>query len=160
MTLYEINQQIESVLDNLVDEETGEVDEAKLDELNQLNIDRKAKIEGCILYAKSMKADAEAILKEAEALKKRATTKLNKAENTLKYVEWTLSGDEFETDKCMVRYRTSQAVEITNEELIPDELCIFRTERKPSKTDIKKLLKSGKEVKGAILVEKKNMQIK
>lgn len=160
MTLYEINKSIEELLENLVDEETGEVDEEKLDELNQLNVDRNEKIENCILYAKSMKADAEAIQRESDALKKRAMSKLNRAENTLKYVEMCLGGEKFETDKCAVSYRTSQAVEILNEELIPDELCVYKTERKPSKADIKKLLKSGKEVKGAVLVERKNMQIK
>ena len=160
MNLYQIDREIEEVLMNLVDDETGEVDEEKLEQLNQLNVDRKEKIENCVLFAKSLRADGDAIMNESNALKERASRKFNKAERILQYVDMSLNGEKFETERCLVTYRPSQAVEILNEELIPDELCVYKTERKPSKADIKKLLKSGKEVKGAILVERKNMQVK
>lgn len=159
-TLYKIDREIEDLLMNMVDEETGEVDEEKLDALNQLNIDRKEKIENCILFAKSEKADAEAILNEANALKDRATAKLNRAERTLKYVEYSLDGDEFETERCQIKYRKSQSVEIISAEAIPDKLCVFKTERKPLKADIKKLLRSGEPVPGAVLVDHRNMVVK
>lgn len=158
-TLYKIDKDIEELLDSLVDEETGEVDEDKLDALNQLNIDRKEKIENCILFAKSEKADAEAILNEIEVLKKRAASKLNRSERVLGYVEHSLDGSEFETDRCVVKYRNTQSVEIINEEIVPDKYCVFRTERKPSRTELKKAIKSGESVPGAVLVDHRRMRV-
>lgn len=160
MNLYEIDRSIEEVLTNLVDDETGEVNEDKLDELNQLNMDRENKIENCVLYAKSLKAEAEAIMAESKALADRASRKLNRAENILQYVDSSLCGEPFETARCTVTYRPSQTVEIVNLDAIPDELCNFETKKKPSKADIKKLLRSGKAVTGAILVDHKRMQVK
>lgn len=159
-SLYEINKQIEEILETLVDEETGEVDEEKLDALNQLNIDRKAKIENCILYAKSLKADAEAILKESDALKDRATVKLNRAERTLQYVEYILSGEEFETDRCQVTYRPSKTVEIINIDAIPEQYMKVKTTTTPDKMAIKKVLKDGGLVPGAVLEDHLKMRVK
>lgn len=160
MKLYELDRNIEEILDNIIDPETGEVDEAKLEELNQLQLDRKDKIENCILYAKGEKAEAEAILAEAQKLKDRATSKLNRAERTLKYVEYSLNGEVFETERCAVSYRKSQSVEIVTLDAIPEDLCVFKTEKKPDKMKIKKMLKDGTPVTGAILVDHNRMQVK
>ena len=128
-TLYEINKSIEEVLENLVNEETGEVNEEMYDKLNQLHIDRKEK-------------------------------KFNRSERILDYVEFTLNGAEFETNKCRVTYRPSQTVEIVNEEAIPDKYLKVKTTTAPDKMAIKKVLSSGGTVPGTVLVDHLRMQVK
>ena len=160
MNLYQIDREIEEVLMNLVDDETGEVDEEKLEQLNQLNVDRKEKIENCVLFAKSLRADGDAIMNESNALKERASRKFNKAERILQYVDMSLNGEKFETERCLVTYRPSQAVEILNEDALEDRFFRVKTDRKPDKTSIKKALKAGEVVTGAVLVDKLNMQVK
>ena len=159
-TLYEINKSIEEVLENLVNEETGEVNEEMYDKLNQLHIDRKEKIENCILMAKSIKADGEAIQAEAKKLLERANQKFNRSERILDYGEVTLNGAEFETNKCRVTYRPSQTVEIVNEEAIPDKYLKVKTTTAPDKMAIKKVLSSGGTVPGTVLVDHLRMQVK
>jgi len=160
ITLYELDRNIEEILDTMIDPETGEVDEEKLKELNELQMGRNEKIESCILFAKSEKADAEAILKEIDNLKARANAKLNRAENTLRYVEASLKGEKFETDRCAVTYRKSQSVEIVDLDLLPDKYCVFKTEKKPVKKEIKQLLRENIAVPGATLVDHNNMVVK
>ena len=160
VSLYELDRSIEEVLMNLVDEETGEVDEGKLEQLNQLNIDRDNKIESCVLYAKSLRADGDAIMNESNTLKDRATKKFNKAERILQYVDMSLNGEKFETERCLVTYRPSQAVEILNEDALDDKYFRVKTDRKPDKAVIKKALKAGEMVTGAVLVDKLNMSVK
>ena len=157
-TLYEINKEIEEVLESLVDEETGEINEVMYDKLNQLNIDRNQKIENCVLMAKSLKSDGESIEAEAKSLMERAKRKFNRAERILEYVEFTLNGAEFETDRCRVYYRPSQTVEIVNESAIPDKYLKVKTTTAPDKVAIKKELKAGKLVPGTILVDHKRMK--
>jgi len=51
-------------------------------------------------------------------------------------------------------------VSITNDVMVPDDLCKVVIDRKPDKTAIGKLLKSGEAVPGAELVENMNLQVK
>ena len=48
---------------------------------------------------------------------------------------------------------------ILNNLLIPDIYCKVETVRTPDKTRIKKAIKSGEDVAGAVLVEKNNIHI-
>ena len=158
--LYEMNEAIERLLENIVDEETGEVNEEALAELEQLEADKDEKIKNCGLYIKNRMAFADALTAEIKALTARRQTVLNKIERTITYVGNALEGQPKEFPEVRFGWRRSQAVDVVNEEIIPDELCIFKTERKPEKSEIKKLLKNGGEVPGCVLVEKNNLQIK
>ena len=74
MTLYEINQNIESALERMfteVDEETGEVKDELVTELAELNIARDEKLEAIGCYIKNLQAEAAAILEESKQLKAR-----------------------------------------------------------------------------------------
>jgi hypothetical protein len=59
-----------------------------------------------------------------------------------------------------LRSRRSEAVEIDDEELIPDDLFKSKTTRTPDKTAIKAALKGGQEIVGARLVQRTNWSIK
>lgn len=59
-----------------------------------------------------------------------------------------------------LRSRRSEAVEIDDEELIPDDLFKTKTTRTPDKTAIKAALKGGQAIVGAHLVQRTNWTIK
>ncbi len=56
--------------------------------------------------------------------------------------------------------RRSEAVEIEDEDLIPDDLFKSKTTRSPDKTAIKAALKGGQEIAGARIVQRTNWTIK
>jgi hypothetical protein len=161
-SLYTIDQAVLTLLDNglVFDAETGEVlfDE---DNFDQLEIERQAKLEAVALYVKGLEAEAAAIRAEEKALAERRQAKERKAERLREYVARSMRmfGDsKLETARVALSFRRSEAVKIMNERRIPHGFLIM----KPSidKTAIKKALKAGQEVNGAILVERQNLQIK
>lgn len=159
-SLFDINKQIEELTDRLVDEETGEINEEVMAELEQLEMDREDKIENCGMMMKQLASEVDAINEEIKALKARATAKANKHDRIGNYVKATLKGKPFEKSRVAISFRKSERVEIADEALVPDEWCKFETTRKPVKTEIKKALKGGENVPGCVLVESMNMKVK
>lgn len=160
MNLYEMNAQIEELSERLVNTETGEIDEAVMKELDELNMARDEKLEGCGIVIKNLAAECIGLKYEIDALKERMASKERRMDNMMRYVDNNLRGEKFETSKVAFSYRKSQSVDVVNEEAVPDALCKYETTRKPVKTEIKKLLKSGEDVPGCVLVEKNNLNIK
>lgn len=160
MKLYEINQQLERLLEldteRMVDVETGEILTAE--DVDKLKMDRNEKIEGCLLVAKNKQAEAEAIDAEIKRLADRKRILQNKAVWLQKYVEGSLNGELFATSKVAVTYRKSEAVEVLDVDKLTVEYT--KTTIAPDKTAIKKAIKAGLKVDGAQLVERVNMLVK
>ena len=149
MTIYEINEQIL----NCIDPETGEI--IDIDKLNELEIERDAKIENVACWIKELKAEAEAIKAEKLALAERQRVAENKAESLKKWLAYALDGQKFKTSKCSISYRNSEAVEVTDEGLSNlmkehDELLTYKAPE-PNKKAIKDALKDGLSVQGVRL---------
>lgn len=165
MTLYEINQEIAAIIDDLeyIDEETGEVyiSEEALARLQQLNIDRDVKLENIGAFIKNLDAEVKAMKDEIKNLRERIGRKERKAEQLAQMVNVDLQAHgetKKEFPKVAYSFRKSTAVEITDEEKLPKEY--MKVTYEPSKTEIKKAIQKGLEVPGAELVEKQNLQIK
>ena len=149
MTIYEIN---EGIL-NCIDPETGEI--IDIDKLNELELERDAKIENVACWIKELKAEAEAIKAEKLALAERQKVAENKAESLKKWLAFALNGEKFKTAKCSVSFRKSEVVEITDEGLSNlmkehDELLTYKAPE-PNKKAIKDALKDGLSVQGVRL---------
>lgn len=90
-TLYELDSKIAEVLDtgfemSCIDAETGEIDETQLAiYLEQLQLDRKTKIDNIAVYVKNLEAEAVAIRAEEKRLKERREAKERKAERLKNY---------------------------------------------------------------------------
>ena len=166
MTLYEINSQINNLMDIIfdsVDEETGEVDPELMAQLSTLNLERDQKLDNIGAYIKNLDAEAKAIKDEMDALKKRLDQKKRKIESLKEYVAQDMmrNGDtKKESARVVFSFRKSKAVEITDETLIPKDFLTIKTEVKPDKVEIKHAIDAGKEVPGAELVERQSLQIK
>ena len=158
MTIYEIN---EGIL-NCIDPETGEI--IDIDKLNELELERDAKIENVACWIKELKAEAEAIKAEKLALAERQRVAENKAESLKKWLAYALQGEKFKTAKCSVSFRKTESVEVTEEGIEAlmkehDELLTYKAPE-PNKTAIKQALKDGLSVEGVQLIQNTSTIIK
>lgn len=165
MTLYEIDEQIKAIMDaiNVEMDENGEFDYSYVDQLNELNQARDEKLEAIGCYIKNLDAEAEAIKTEINALKARMDAKIRKSERLEEYVKNNLieNGDtKKEFPRVCFSFRKSTLVSITDVDAIPSEYKEECVEWKPVKKEIGLALKMGKDVPGAELVTKQNLQIK
>lgn len=161
MHLFEINQGlralIEGNLETLVDAETGEVFTAE--NIENLELARAEKIEGCAVVYKEFVAEADALAAEIKNLQERKRVTENKAEWLKKYLAENLNGEKFNTPKCKISYRKSESVAFDGDiARMPDEYC--KVERKLDKTAVKKALKAGLDVPGCELAVNNNINIK
>lgn len=159
MKLYEIDS---AILD-CVDMETGEVIDTE--RLDDLQMERDAKIENVALWIKDLKAEADAIKAEKQKLAERQKAAENKAENLKKWLAYALDGQKFSTAKCAISFRNTESVEVTDEGLQnlmrggKDELLTYKMPE-PNKTAIKQAIKDGLSVSGVQLVQNVSTIIK
>lgn len=158
MTLYDINKEIYDLFDTAVDDEGNLTDEA-FEILQTLNESRNEKIENCALLIKEWFAEAGKIKDEADKLTNRRRILERKAERLKAYLASQMSGEKFESPRVAISWRKSEAVKIIDEALIAP---FFWKTPAPQldKMSIKATIKSGKDVPGATLEEKQNIQIK
>ena len=159
MKLYEI----ENAILECIDMETGEI--IDIDRLNDLQMEREAKIENVACWIKDLKAEAEAIKAEKMSLAERQKAAENKAESLKNWLAYALDGQKFSTARCAVSFRKTEAVEVTPEGLENlmrggcDDLLTYE-QPKPNKTAIKAALKDGLNVAGVRLTQNTSTIIK
>lgn len=162
MTLYEINDRMKRLLDAgdgmAVDAETGEVfDEAAIEALDMARHD---KIDNIIRFWKNIGAEADALEAEAKKLSARAKALRNKEDWLEGYLTRHMApGEKFDSTAGAVRWRKSQAVSIDVPlEQLPQEY--IKVSFAPKTADIRKELTAGRDVPGAHLETRMNIQIK
>lgn len=153
MKLYEIDQ---AIMD-CIDMETGEIINEEL--LNDLQMDRDAKIENVALWIKELKAEAEALKAEKLAFAERQRVAENKMESLKKWLAYALNGEKFKTVRASVTFRTTDKVEVADIYKL-DENYLRYKEPEADKDAIKKAIKAGQEVAGATLVSSTSVIIK
>lgn len=170
MNLYELNEAIVNALNAAIDPETGElIDEAALDLSEFLESERDEKIENIALWIKNLKAEAEALKAEKDSFAKRQKAAENKAEWLKGYLASALNGQKFKTVKCSVSFRSSEAVEITDEAAAIEYFEgiswpeAVKVEKTLSKSAVKDYIKNASElaqVPGVHISEKTSVIIK
>ena len=159
MTIYEIDNEIMSCIDM----ETGEVIDT--DKLNDLQMERDAKIENVALWIKELKAEAEAIRNEKQALADRQRVAENKVESLKNWLAYVLNGEKFKTAKCSISYRNSESVEVTEEGLEAlmrehEDLLTYKTPEPNKKANKDAIKNDGLTVAGVQLEQKTRTIIK
>ena len=140
--------------------ETGEVipvEEILKEEIEKLNGEKVTKLENIEYLKRDNKSKIEALSEEIKRLQARKKSFEKANENLAKLQDYLLQGEKLKTDKFTFSYRKSKAVEITNEDLIPDEYK--KVEYKVNKIELKKALEKEK-IQGAELVEKKSLSVR
>lgn len=164
MNLYQIDKHIQQVLDDgfSFDEETGELlfDMSSLEELQDMY---SHKVDNIASYIKNLENLNDAIKNEKKALDERMKQNERKAERLKNYLTMSLNEhgySNFETPRNRINFRKSESTKIVNELAIPDKFKKAEVKVSINKAEIKKALKNGVEVPGAVLEEKKNMILK
>ena len=162
MNLYELTREFESAMANIViDEETGEV--SGFEAVDSLDAAFEDKAEAYAVTIKNLAAEAAAIKNERDNLKAREDSVKKYMERMKQHLADSMLAvgkDKISTAKAALSFRKSVQVNIVNDVEVPDDLCKVVIDRKPDKTAIGKLLKSGEAVPGAELVENMNLQVK
>ena len=162
MNLYELTAEYQNALDNIqIDEETGEA--SGFEAVDALDIAFEIKAEIYAVHIKNLDAMAAALDAEAKALadrKKRLTSRKDMMKEHLALAMAAVGKEKIETPRAALSFRKSTSVQIADDTIIPDDLCTIKTERKPDKTAIGKLLKAGEIVPGCALKESSNLQVK
>lgn len=141
MTLYEINTQ----LNTLIDEETGEIKD--FEAFEELAMARDEKLENTALWIKNLDAEAKAIWEEEKNLADRRQAIEHKIERLKNFLGNALEGQKFSTPKVAISFRKSTSVSVDDDFIEwaksnADELLKF-SEPKPDKTAIKEAIKNG-----------------
>lgn len=177
MKLYEIDNEIQKILDAMtVDEETGEVnlDMVALEELQQARAD---KLEGAALYVKDLEAMSKAIREEEKTLAQRRQAMEKKAVRLREWIAFNLGGEKLETARVKLSTRKgvssakvddpNAVLSWFNENLLKDGWSTLNEEERKeyehvsdllditfpppaySKAGIKKLFEEGYQIDGA-----------
>lgn len=158
--LYEIEQ---AILD-CIDMETGEI--IDLEKLNDLQMEREAKIDGILCWIKDLNAEAAAIREEEKALAERRHRAEKKAKDLTWFISQKLDGKKFETARNSVSWRRSSAVVFTDEAqalswcMEHADNAIKYKAPELDKVALRDLLKAGVKVDGTVLEERTSIQIK
>jgi len=162
LSLYAIREDYELIMEQVrqAASENDGVIPAELDELlESVEADLELKIVNCGHAYKNRLAEAEAIRAEEKNLAARRKSLEGEADWLRRYIERNCTkGEKFTAPTVSISWRKSKAVEITDESLIPEDLCKIKVE--PSKTLIKAAIDGGQTVPGAAIVENLNLQIK
>lgn len=164
--LYEINQDIEALLDAVTDPETGEI--VDMDCLEGLFIEREKKLEHVALYGKNIRAEKNAVKAEIDELTKRYKRLSRSEEGVEMYLEKALNGERFSTGKVDCTFRESESADVDPEfiewayaqDTDMSGFIKHKESDEPDKMAIKKFLKQGGKLEYCRLVKKKNLTIK
>lgn len=153
MNLFEIDAEIMKC----VDMETGEIIDTE--RLEQLQMDRDAKIENIACWIKNLASDAEALKAQKQVFADRQKIAENKVESLKRYLAMTLGGQKFSTDKVAVSFRKTSSVNVTDLSALPEQYLKF-ADPTPDKTAIKNAIKAGENIAGAEIVEGQSISVK
>ena len=158
MSIYEIDDSILS----LVDMETGEIEDEK--RYDELQMERKQKVENIGCYYKNLIAEAKAMKEEEANLAQRRKAMENKAERIKNLLVYALKGEKFESPRLRCSYRKANSVQVDDSFVTwalehADDLLTFK-EPTPNSTAIKAALEDGREIEHAEIVTRESLQVK
>ena len=162
MTLFEMNAEVERLMNQMCDPETGEINEEIYDALQQLEIDRDEKVDDWCYFLKQKKAELDA----AKSILDNAKERYEQMESTYKRLrgrfEVLMEGEKFKSAYNSVFYRTNESV-VLDEGIdvrnVDDEYLVY-SEPKLDKNKAKAAMKLGEHVKGLHMEESTSMIIK
>ncbi len=160
MNLYEINKMLQSVLDDNVDPETGEIlDTIDFEVIEALELQRDIKVENLALWWRNLTAEVAMLKAEEARLNTIRTRKTKQADRIKQYLSDTLQGEKFNRNTVDIRFTSSTSV-VVDPHAELDERYYKQAKPTVDKFFLKQVLSAGEQIAGAKLVTKKNIQIK
>jgi len=165
-SLWNITQEF-LALASIIEEAGGEATDELMEELaiSRENFAHKAEGYAKLILKWDSEIDAAAAeIKRIQAIKKTKENSVGRLKETLKAALLVFGQEDakgvkrFETPLVKLSTRKSYAVEITDENALPEEAFVIKKE--VSKTAIKELLEAGAAIEGASVKENISLQIK
>lgn len=166
MKLYEINNEIQRILESLVlDEETGEIIGADFAALDELQMAKEEKLKNCGLVYLNRQAEAAAVKQEVDRLTRRYKSLASENKRLLDYMQFNLRGEEFSCPQFAVKYSKSTRVKVDDKFIEWAKKSrkykgLLRTTYEPDKVAITNLLKAGENLTYARFETTQTMKIK
>lgn len=167
MRLYDIANDYIALMNAIENDEIPEDAVNDTLEAIQGELEEKADNIGCLL--KELEAATYAIKAEEQRLAERRKKKEKLYDRLKNYLSDSLLGmgiNKLETTRNAITFRKSEVAEV-NEAAFMEwakvnraDLITVKVTESANKTEIKKALKSGEEIPGAVLVTKNNLQLK
>lgn len=169
MTLYEINQEFESLMalydsgvEEIVDTATGEIRPIQ-EAIDELSLNKEEKVSNTVLYLKNLKLLENGIKEEIKSLKERLDKAEKKRNDLERYIVLSMGeNSKLETPQYKLTIRPSvETIAPTKKEDIlklPEQFRICSPTWKPNKAAIKEALEHGTEICGCQLAYKKNLK--
>ncbi len=161
-TLYDVSDEYINAYENItIDEETGEL--LGMEALYNIKDEFNKKAEAIAIIIKSSENFTEDLKVEKKNIDARIRQNERKTEWLKSYLTSCMDKvnlSKFETTKCKISFRKSETVEVYDTLILPEEFRKAKVEYTADKTAIKKAIKAGLPVTGAVLIEKNNIQIK
>ena len=167
MRLFEIANDYIALMHAIENDELPEEAIADTLEAIQGEIEEKADNIGCLL--KELEAATYAIKAEEQRLAERRKKKEKLYERLKNYLSESLLGmgiNTLETTRNAITFRKSEVAEVNEATFFEwakanrADLITVKVTESANKTEIKKELKAGAEIPGAVLVTKQNIQLK
>jgi len=166
--LYEISNEIQKLIDDSVDPETGELLPEASEQLDKLYTNKLEKLSDVVSFIKNEDSFADAIDAEIKKLQAKKKTVTSRTDYLKEYIKRNIAeGEKIEQPNFTISWRKSEAVETdllidleemhkSNPELVKENISYS-----VDKTEAKKLYKqTGVLPEGIKLVAKQNLTIK
>lgn len=167
LRLYEINPAIQAIYDNMVDSETGEINEDAIAMLEELDMQKDEAIEAEAMYYKNLDAEITGLKAIIEKLGKQVKSKELQQTKAKTRIAYQLHpGEKFETPLVKIGWRSSSAVHIADEagflEWAKNGHECFLSYKDPtiSKKAVGDAIKAGEAVEGAEIVKHQSVQVR
>lgn len=114
MKLFEINAEINKLLDEMVvDETTGEIID-NTEEIEKLLLKKDEKIKNIALYYLNLCSDAKELKEQEEKFAKRRKAIENRASSLKEYLDYNLSGANKEFTECVLTFLRKKSVDFSH----------------------------------------------
>ena len=159
-TLYDIANEFEKSLDNLLDHDDSDL----INEIESIEGEFKSKSTNVAKYIRNLEHLASGI-KEIENNQKNRRNSLEKKVARLKdYLRINFektNTEKIESDDIVIAmYKNPAKVHIVDEEKIPEEFFHIKETKLLNKDKIKESLKNGEDIPGCELIQEKRISIK
>lgn len=159
-TLFEITQEAIELASFLEEGEFTPEMEQQL-AITQSELTEKATNYGKVI--KTIEGDISVIdaeIKRLQVLKSGKAKVIERMKESVSNAMQAFHVDKIESPIMKIYFRKSEAVEVEDENLVPDEYKLSRVTVSPDKIRIKKMIQAGEMVPGCQVIQKLNLQIK
>jgi hypothetical protein len=164
MNLYKIANEYLSVLDNIVNEETGEVDGSALERLNEVKESAEQKSIALASYIKNIEAERKAIEGAKKEMAEREKSLQNKVEYLTDYLKENMERLSITEIKCphfqIKLKKCPVSVDVYDEDALPEEYKKTKTVISLDKNKIREEILAGVIINGAQLKQNNRVEIR